>query len=356
MSNSMEFLQKEILHQQYRDACFQLETFIRSGKPGELMALVGPTKIGKSRALQKVVRALILEEREKLEQDASYAPILLLEAPAALDRKEYLHDWLYRALQGLMEPLIEFRADRSAQASALTGLRASEQAMRRGLENALRSRQTHTIIIDQAQRMILPEHKHRRRLHSILEVTHSIAEMAGCRLLLCGTYDIWDHIKANDVLASRCTLAHFHRYDVARNEEDYRIWCDTLFTIQSLLPAAFHKGWNENARLLLEGSLGCVGLLIDWLARASQQKMAGRASLSFSQCLERTMLPLGLRETLMHQILAGEKLLEPEANDVVAALLGLTQEKPARPPMRRGKPGTRNPTRDPVWTGREALE
>src|SRR5690606_3755999 len=113
---------------------------------------------------------------------------------------------------------------------------------------------------------------------------------------------------------------------------------------------------SENARLLLEGSLGCVGLLIDWLARASQQKIAGRASLSFSQCLERTMLPLDLRETLLHQILAGEKLLEPKANDVIAAALGLTQEKPGRIPARRGKPGTRNPTRDPVQTGRETFE
>jgi hypothetical protein len=107
---------------------------------------------------------------------------------------------------------------------------------------------------------------------------------------------------------------------------------------------------KEHCKELFFGTIGCIGVLKDWIGRAwALSHFSGSRVLTLDH-LAKTRLPPQTLLAMNDEILAGEsQCSQALEGDFRAAVVG-----GARGPVKveralgRRKPGTRNPSRDPV--------
>ena len=176
--------------------------------------------------------------------------------------------------------------------------------------------------------------------------------------VLLGTYELLAFRNLSAQLSRRCIDLHFQRYR-ADSAADRQIFQSVLLTFQKQLPfEAAEPDFIANWQFFYERSVGCVGILKEWLVRASVRVIRhGAASLSHEH-LERTALSISQCEKILAESREGETRLNDTEDSRLRfrTLLGI--EAPAGPaqgapdapqPARRTvRAGQRSPQRDPI--------
>lgn len=114
--------------------------------------------------------------------------------------------------------------------------------------------------------------------------------------MLLGTYELLAFRNLSAQSSRRSMDLHFQRYR-ADSAEDRRIFRSVLLTFQKQVPFAEAKAdlmamWE----FLYERSVGCVGILKEWLMRACVRAIKhGAATLSLEH-LEKTALDFAMRK------------------------------------------------------------
>jgi hypothetical protein len=125
-------------------------------------------------------------------------------------------------------------------------------------------------------------------------------EMHGAKLVLFGTYDLWNLIEQTTQGIRRTRIFEFRRYDFpdATDPTDPFIiallsFCEALERHLGFDPA---KHYNE----IYKGCLGCIGLLKSWFERALTEAKGDKISLDLmrSEQTPNYHLDLGMNEIL----------------------------------------------------------
>jgi hypothetical protein len=219
-----------------------------------------------------------------------------------------------------------------------------------------------------------------RMLINNIDVLKDLAKETGALIVLVGTSEVLPLV---DLSAQNIRLSwdiEYPHYDW-QNESERNDFCHTLVALlhymDTMMPVPkelFESYWEE----FYSGSLGCIGVLKDWLTRALKLALQEQATtLSRSHCV-RTRWPtqqlLKMAEELLEGAIAMAKRrrdradLQPDygPNETqqlsaealeLRRLLGMetastsgtpeTDNKPAKPKKHR-RPGKRNPNRDRV--------
>lgn len=168
-------------------------------------------------------------------------------------------------------------------------------------------------------------------------------------------------------LSRRSVEIHLGRYQ-AENAEDLLAFKSVLLTFQRHLPLIAEPNLVERWEYLYERSVGCVGVLKNWLSRALAAVLEEGDVTLTDHHLERHAEPTRKLLTLAREIKEGEEVLSDTGRDPVElrALLGLLpmptrdDEGDRRPseaspvPLARRRinsVGQRRPTRDPAGEG-----
>ncbi len=226
--------------------------------------------------------------------------------------------------------------------------------MQYAAEQALRHRRPAAVFIDEAQH--LARVSSGRKLADQLDVIKSIASRTQTIHVLIGTYELLSFRNLSGQLSRRSLDLHFSRYR-AESNEDIRVFQNVVLTFQQQLPPEQSIDLVGIWDFLYERSLGCVGILKDWVdrslnaacrvARPLNRRTLEHAALSTSQC-----------EKILAEAREGEtRLMEShESSSRLRCLLGLPESPPAvqdidkatppRPSNR--KPGIRHPRRDRI--------
>ena len=133
-----------------------------------------------------------------------------------------------------------------------------------------------------------------RRLLDQLDVIKSLANRSGIPHVLLGTYDLLAFRNLNGQLSRRSTDVHFGRYRAERANEA-AIFLNVVRSFEAQLPIDKSIELTKDWEYLYERSIGCVGVLKEWLVRALSralrrgQKALERedletCALSVSQC------------------------------------------------------------------------
>ena len=222
------------------------------------------------------------------------------------------------------------------------------------LEQALRHRHPAAVFVDEAQH--LARMSSGRRLADQLDVIKSIASRTQTIHVLIGTYELLSFRNLSGQLSRRSVDLHFSRYR-AESKDDLRVFQNIVLTFQEQLPAEQQLDLVGMWDFLYERSLGCVGILKDWLARALST--AFRAVRLDRRALERTALSTAQCEKILAEAREGEaRLIETrECSSRLRCLLGLSDSEPQAQdgdavmpmkPTRTRKPGVRRPKRDRI--------
>ncbi len=301
-----------VAHPRLVEARDQLIKAIRDSEPNTLVLVFGPTGVGKTTLRLKAEKTLIDEFRTESETDRERIPVVSLEAVAPESGNFSWSDHFKRLLRQMNEPLVEHKqrlprvAMETAEGSFQAGPRTRIEDYRYALERALLNRRPAAVMIDEAQH--LAKMASGRRLLDQLDVIKSIANLTGTVHVLLGTYDLLAFRNLGGQVSRRCVDLHFPRY-WAEDRNDKEVFLNVLHSFEEKLNLSGGFDLVSHWQYLYERSIGCVGVLKQWLMKALCGVLReGRTSLALSD-LERTALSGAQCETMASEAAEGETRL-----------------------------------------------
>src|SRR5713226_9018158 len=280
-----------VTHPLLEDTGTALTNAIREPAGFAHVLLFGPTGVGKTTVLTHVTKELIpllLASRSSTSaandgtlrngyhpQGLPTHPLLLLEARipdgGTFDRADY-----YRtALKQLGEPFYgEYRVmDLNDGQTWETKTRSRGRAtlfndahhLRHALEEAVARRGVRAVILDEAQHLMKVAGG--AKLLDQLEWLKSMSNTMGVVHVLVGTYDLLDLRNLSSQSARRGHDIHFPRYQF-QHEADHIAFQRALRGLLEHIPLKYDlQDLMNHWSYFYERSIGCIGVLKDWLVR-----------------------------------------------------------------------------------------
>ena len=355
------FQRYTVAHPRLIEAKEKLVAAIQNSEPNSLVFVFGPTGVGKTTLRLKAEQILTAELRAELELDRGRLAVVSVEAVAPESGSFSWRDHFKRILLQMNEPLIECKQELTAfVVRSPARPKPTTGEYRYGVEQALRFRRPAAVMIDEAQH--IAKIASGRRLLDQLDVIKSIANQTQTVHVLYGTYDLLAFRNLNGQLSRRSIDVHFPRYR-AESSADRKAFVSVLHSFAQQLPLPEPPELTNDWEFLYERSIGCVGVLKQWLVRAlSVALRTGESTLS-RRNLEHQAPSITQADKILSEASDGEMRLM-DSNEAATRLreqLGLAPQirsqqvadnakQPAQAQARRTsrRPGQRNPARDVI--------
>src|SRR5439155_23401073 len=267
-----------------------------------LVFVFGPTGVGKTTLLLHIQKRLIEASQKDRQEEKGHIPVASMEAAASDSRNFDWKEYYRRALMTLNEPLIGHKVDYPSRSSRrnrnghmIFNAKPATSELRLALEDALRYRRLRAFIVDEAQH--LTKMASGRKLQDQLDCVKSLANMTGTVHLLVGTYELLAFRNLSGQLSRRSADIHFSRY-CSENANDIEIFQNAVFTFQRQLPLSGGFDLVAAWDFLYERSLGCIGVLKDWLMRALIASLRNQNSTLTLPTLEKMALSVSQCEKI----------------------------------------------------------
>lgn len=348
----------KVRHPKMEQLLNRLNALIEQPGGNELIILMGPSGVGKSTLIEELRRRIIDNNIKELEENKSKFPFVSVELVSPDNGLFNWKDFYIRTLEAMLEPLIHHKINYETigekkpkrQPFGNSNPRTAPE-LRRSVENAFYYRKPQIFIIDEAQHFT--KMASGKRYTDQLDTLKSLSNLTKIPQLLVGTYELKDFVNLNGQLARRTMDLHFPRYDF-NNEDDLRIFIGIAHRLLGLLPIRVSSEIIDQYEFLYERTLGCVGILKDWLMRSLKVALEENSEVFTMKHMKKTALSINKVSKLLDEIEVGESLFieKEETVNLVRGKLGLTViATHSKQATNKGRVGERNPTRDKV--GRE---
>lgn len=352
-------------HPHLDEAYGELTCAITESEPGSIILALGPAGVGKTTLLLRVVKFLVEEVMAELEEDRGRIPVALVEAVSPDSGNFSWLDYYDRFLKALDEPLIGNKIGReeqqaSGQQKRLSSREKAARVLRQAVEAALRHRRVFAALVDEAQHFATISSG--RKLLDQLNSIKSLSNMTRTTHVLAGTYELQAFRNLSGQLSRRSVDVHFRRYHADISAER-QAFVNVLYTFQEHLPLHETPDLVSDWDYYYERTIGCVGILKDWLSRALTLAINEEKKGLTRKIIEQRALSVSQCRTLLAEAVEGEMGLrdDKDAKTSLRLELGLNSEgdpppRPpegappvvAPPPQQKRRVGTRKPVRDSV--------
>jgi hypothetical protein len=215
--------------------------------------------VGKTTLLRRLIQKIIEAALPNLEVDLGRIPIVGIEAMSPEFSQFDWKDFYIRTLKALNDPFLE-RKD---------SYRGTKSSLRHAVESALINRRPDAFYIDEAHH--LAKLASGRKLKDQPETLKSLSSLANVKIIMVGTYNLMPLMDLGDQLCRRSKTIHFSRYDAELESDIYK---NILQTFQSHLPLAEEPELVQHWEYFYERSVGCVGVVKDWLLETLSMVLA----------------------------------------------------------------------------------
>ena len=310
------FKRYTMAHPRLTEAREALSGAIYESAPNSLILVLGPTGVGKTTLRIKAEQLLTTAMSVDLEADPGRLPVVSVECIAPESGAFSWRDHFRRLLLHMEEPLLDHKlhpgksihiADRTVR--FMPNVRTAGTEYRHAVERALCFRRPVAIMLDEAQHLarVGPG----RRLSDQLDVVKSIANYTKTVHVLLGTYGLLAFRNLSAQLSRRSFDIHFPRYR-AEDPDDRKAFLTVLRSFEQQLPLSEPPELAKEWDYLYERSIGCVGVLKDWLVRALTAVLRrGAPALTFrdlqTQALNVSQCDKMLAEALEGEVRLGER-------------------------------------------------
>jgi hypothetical protein len=313
-----------------------------------ILSLIGPTGVGKSCLIERLVRQVTEVQLQRLAETPGIYPIISIkigQQATSIDLWRALYTEILTALE---ETALAFQ--RVPKVRNLSQLRSAAI-------QALKARAPKAVIVDEAQHLAITTGGQQmlKQYNSI----KSLADITGIPFLLVGPYELHTYLATECQIIRRSSFVHFDAYHWGR-DEDRKKFKQAVLQIQHLLAEIFSLKADllPNAEKLYSHCLGCVGSLTQIVRNATVAAVLhDQATLGLAQ-IESYAPPLSERIKMQEEIVAGRlRMLPPsDGENVLQEMLSAEprKEEYMKPVQvktqtrRRGRPGQRLPHRDLV--------
>jgi energy-coupling factor transporter ATP-binding protein EcfA2 len=332
------------------------------GSPSNSIVIVlGPTGVGKTTLLAKIRQLLGAMTAAEAPAESGRLAAVAIEATPPESRTFSWRSHFKRLLLEMNDPLVDCKrrlpsADRAPQMMpAYPNDRGVTADYHYAVEQALRYRRPSAVLIDEAQHLFALASG--RTLEDQFNVVKALANRCNTVHVLCGTYDLLRIRNLSGQLSRRSIDIHFPRYDVAK-VADRRTFGMILQTFAEQMPLQEQPDLTKHWEYLYERSIGCVGILKDWLVKAFSTTVRQSAPTLSLRHLEKYSLSVSQCDRLIEEASRGEAQFREDSDAASRLRLRLGFPERTHRPMERApaladrpdrqRPGLRYPKRDAV--------
>jgi AAA domain len=359
------FRDRRVMHLKLEEAFEALNQIGNPSHSESLIALVGPTGVGKSVLVREFVKSVNQSFADEMASDCSMVPAISVELPTPISGDFNWKDATIRMMSEFDEPLISKKVLPKLQAE-LDGeiianpSRLYAEELRRAVKSCVRNRKTRVIALDEASSLFRARSASRHSLQ--LELVKSLSNDIKIPLILSSTYDLLNRGNFHGQLMRRVEVIHLRRYlpeELGAGNPYGNSFRDAVYTLLHALPVPWDQSLLDHPDYFLMRCIGCVGILKKWLMLALEQALIRKKSID-ADLLESAAYENYKLVIMLEEAQAGERLLEDIQTAELASRLGFAQipspvlrtnhhaSAPPKPAKARRKPGKRNPSRDKV--------
>ena len=195
-----------------------------------------------------------------------------------------------------------------------------------------------------------------KRLRHQADFLKSIANRSRAKIILGGSFDVYPLIGQTAQLSSRSEIVNFDRYDPS-DESDQEAFFGILCTFESFLPFPEKENTlTPYLSLLMENSVGCVGLLKKVLDRAVTRSLSEGEPKLTERSLMKSLNSKLLVDQALREVEIGHEIMKDFLGGSLPGRSSIAQRFPSIPGLsdasgKKGtnrKPGERKPKRDRV--------
>ncbi len=292
-----------------------LEAILES-PPNSVVLVYGPTGVGKTTLCVKVQQMLTNRFLSDLPKDAGRIPVVSVEAVAPESGNFSWKDHFKRLLSQMDEPLIKYKIAAAGGQEHTTYQRFTPAAKavgseyRYAVEQALCFRSPLAVLIDEAQH--LAKMASGRQLLDQLDVIKSIANRSSTVHVLFGTYELLAFRNLSGQLSRRSIDLHFRRY-LADDDKERQIFVNVLRSFEQHLPFPEPPELAKHWEFLYERSVGCIGILKEWLTKALSAALRNDETSLSLRHLEDHAASVAQCQKVLSEIVEGERRLTETA-------------------------------------------
>lgn len=293
--------------------CKTLEEFFAAlvcAQPGELVALVGPSRGGKTTMLNSTLDLLFDKDTIPPGEMPVVNTIALNDGHnGSFDTKEFT----LNLLDAIEHPIYSQKANQGlTDLSSQKYQRTPESLFKRALINGFHSRKTRYLAIDETQHIRFAT-KNAKAPEAILDQHKCMAQEVGYVLILIGTYPMLEILQRSPHLLGRKDQIHLPRYQW--NDRDIPHFAQIIKTYSDLLTESdIQNSLMESVPLIYHATFGCVGLL-GKLIRSSATRAIIRGCPVDGDLIQEVRLSDSDLEKLRKECLEGERLLVKQTFD-----------------------------------------
>lgn len=295
----------KVLHRNYVANVKQLQLALLVALPGEVITVVGPSRVGKTKAVREATRAAYATTVGHAK------PVIYVEAEnASRDGEFSSKGFMMQCLRAVEHPIFGgWPSTPHGHDQFLARLhRATESTLRDAFEAAIATCETQVLVVDEAHHFGYVRGGQSAAAR-ILDSLKCLVNKTDVKLVLTGSYALLDIISLAPHLLGRHHPIEFPRYksDVS---DDIVAWRQLLNAYaEGHIPSMAKDGLQSWAKLLFDGSFGCVGHLSRWLrdslARAAECGLPGITE----EALLASQIPYALGQHIAAEIIAGERMM-----------------------------------------------
>lgn len=297
-------------HPRLEEAFNFLKRVVSHSSESRVIFIYGPTGVGKTTLRLLIEKWLIESLWSELEADKGCLPVASVEAVVQKSGLFNAKDHLKRCLEALNEPLIDHKINYGTRGiyhnnngQIVIESKVVETDLGWALEQALKHRKPKIFFIDEAHHMLMVASG--RKLTDLPEAIKSLANRTGVVHGLVGTYELLTLHDIGDQLSRRSVYLHFPRYR-ADSVEDREIFQSVVWGFQLHMPLQQEPDLVSHWDYCYERSLGCVGILKNWLSNALADAITEGAHTLEMKYLEQRALSVAQCRNILKKIKEGE--------------------------------------------------
>ena len=328
------FKEYAVSHPQLTQVDMLLMGAIREPAGFAHVLVYGPSGVGKTTMIRQITKRLNgttvdlngaqgsdgFRESGYRNGNVSSLPLLLVETRPPDGGVFNRTDYYRTALKLLGEPFYERRMmvdidaeqtwEKKGRGRSKTAQFNDSPELRQALEDAMSKRGVRAVILDEAQHLMkIGSGASGGKLLDQLDWIKSMTNVTGVLHILIGTYELLNFRNLSGQASRRGLDIHFPRY-LFQHEQDRDCFQGVLLALLKQVPLVIDiPGLMQHWHYFYERSIGCVGVLKDWLIRAVAAALHdGSDTLTLERLHEHT-LSLAQCERMAIEATEGEQKL-----------------------------------------------